>query len=441
MEGQLLVPEETVLETCGERALPRMGVIEQVWETDPIPTGEIADRAAAAARSLDFAGVPGGGEVAVGAGSRGIANLGTIVGGVVEGIRGLGYEPFVFPAMGSHGGATAEAQRDKLESYGITEEAMGCELRATMDVEVIGHTPDRDVAVHADAYAAEADAIVPVNRVKPHTNFAADVESGVSKMLVIGVGKQRGAKTAHEWAHDWGLGDMIPEIASLMLEKLPIAGGMAIVEDQRHETAIVEGLPPSGFLTREAELLEEAYEMMPWVPFDELDVLVVDQMGKDISGGGMDPNVLGTCPGGHEIDIKRIFTRSLTDATKGNGVGVGQAQFIHRNLYYDLNIEKAVINSLTASNGTVDVPTVAETDRGGLHAALSTIGVREPGRERVVRITDTQRLERMYASEAVIEEARERDDLIVREEPRPIDFDDGEFVAPSPAFADPAPTP
>ena len=197
MPNDLVVPEETVRKASGEVELPRMGVIEQVWETDPIPTDEIEDRAANAAKNLDFEGIPEGGEVAIGAGSRGIANLSEIVRGVVRGVEELGYEPFVFPAMGSHGGATVDGQVEKLATLGVTEESIECPIRATMEVVEIGRTPERDVPVYLDARAVKADAIVPVNRIKPHTDFDGDVESGLSKMLVIGMGKQRGAGCAN----------------------------------------------------------------------------------------------------------------------------------------------------------------------------------------------------------------------------------------------------
>jgi hypothetical protein len=441
MEGQLLVPEETVLDTCGERALPRMGVIEQVRETDPIPADEIAGRAAEAARSLDFEGVPEGGEVAVGAGSRGIANLGTIVRGVVEGIRGLGYEPFVFPAMGSHAGATAEGQREKLAALGVTEETVGCEIRASMEVVEVGETADRGVPVVADAHAAGADAIVPVNRIKPHTDFDGRVESGLSKMLVIGMGKQRGAKIAHEWAVDWSLRNMIPEITARLLEELPVAGGVAIVEDQHDDTAIVEGIRPSDFLDRERELLETAYEIMPTLPFADVDVLVVDEMGKDVSGQGMDTNVIGRRPFAinepdpDTPDVKRIYVRGLTDTTGGNAMGVGSADFAHGDVLAAVDGATSLINAITACTVRgVRLPPVVETDRAGLVAALSTIGVESTGPEtaRVLRVRDTMRLGRVYASGTLVEAAREREDLRVVREPEPIEFADGDFAAPSP---------
>ena len=439
----LAVPEAAIDEACGETPLPELGVIEQFWDTDPIPTDEIADRAGAAFAALPLDEVPDGGEVALGVGSRGIANLAEIVAGVVSEADERGYEPFIFPAMGSHGGATGEGQREMLAELGVDEATVGCEVRSSMDVVEVGRTADRDVPVYADANAVEADAIVPINRVKPHTDFDGTVESGLSKMLVIGMGKQRGAKTAHDWAVDWSLRNMIPEITERLLATLPIVGGVAIVEDQRDETAIIEGIPPSGFLDRERELLERAYDLMPKIPFDEVDVVVFDQQGKDISGQGMDPTVIGRRtfaiqePEPDRPDIKRIYTRSLTSATHGNAMGMGSADFVHADLLREINMTDSLINALTASTTRgVRIPPVVETDRAGIVAALSTIGIVDPETVRVLRATDTMRLDRLYASTALVEAARERDDLRVLEEPSPVEFEDGEFAAPTPSASD-----
>jgi len=429
-----VIAESTVTETCGEPDFPEMGVVEQLWDTDPIPDDGIARRGASAVDGFDLSGVPEGGEIAVGAGSRGIANIPTILRGVVSELDRRGYDPFVFPAMGSHGGATAEGQRAMLEGLGVTPGAVGCEIRATMETVRIGETPERGVEVVADAHAAAADAIVPVNRVKPHTDFSGDVESGLSKMLVIGMGKQRGAKTAHEWAADWSFRNMIPEIAGMLLERLPVVGGVAILEDEHDDTAVIEGVAPSGFLDREAELLERAYDHMPTLPFDDVDVLVVDRMGKDISGAGMDTNVIGRMVFGFEPepdtpDIDRIFVRGLTDASHGNGAGIGSADFVHADLLADLELSDTVVNALTASTprGAV-VPPAVETDRAGLVACLSTVGVVAPDTARVVRIQDTMRLRRVQVSEALLEKARDRKDLAVVSEPEPIRFSEGQFV-------------
>jgi len=198
--------------------------------------------------------------------------------------------------MGSHGGATAEGQRAMIESLGVTEERIGCEIRSSMAVEQVGETPDRGVPVVADANAVGSDGILLINRIKPHTDFDGTIESGLSKMLVIGMGNQRGAKIAHEWAVDWSFRNMIPESTDQLLEALPVVGGVALVEDQHDETALIEGIRPDGFLEREAALLETAYDIMPTIPFDDVDVLVLDRQGKDISGQGLDTNVIGRRP-------------------------------------------------------------------------------------------------------------------------------------------------
>ena len=434
----LAVAEGTILDACGDPPLPELGVIEQVWDTDPIPSDEIASRAGRAVESLPLDEVDHGGEVALGVGSRGIANLPEIVAGIVDALSDAGYDPFVFPAMGSHGGATADGQLEMLDELGVSESTVGCEIRSSMDVVEIGRTPDRDVPVFCDANAVRADAIVPINRVKPHTDFDGPVESGLSKMLVIGMGKQRGAKVAHEWAVDWSLRNMIPEITERILESLPVVGGVAVVEDQHDDTALVEGVPPSGFLDRERELLETAYELMPKLPFDELDVVVFDKQGKDVSGQGMDTNVIGRRPfainepAPESPRIKRIYTRGLTEATHGNAMGVGSADVIHEDVVAELDASATLINALTASTiRGVRLPPVVETDRAGLVAALSTIGVVDPDTVRVLRAPDTMHLHRLYASRALVERARERDDLRVLEEPTPIEFTDGEFASPS----------
>ncbi|WP_436927574.1 DUF362 domain-containing protein [Halosimplex amylolyticum] len=438
--SDIVVDEEIVLEACDHLEVPELGVIEQVWETAPIPPTRIPERAGEAVTDLPLEKIPPGGEVAVGVGSRGIANLPDIVRGVVTELTERGYEPFIFPAMGSHGGATESGQREKLATLGVTPETVGCDIRATMEVVQVGETPERGVPVYTDAHAAEADAILPVNRVKPHTDFSGDVESGLSKMLVIGMGKQRGAKTAHDWAVDWSFRNMIPEITEQLLESLPVVGGVAIVEDEHDETTILEGIPPSGFLGRESELLETALERMPTLPYEDIDVLVVDRLGKDVSGQGMDTNVTGrrhftiSEPEPESPDVKRVFARGLTAKTKGNAMGMGAADFVHTDLLDELETEKSLINAITASTVRgVRLPPVVETDRAGLVAALGTVGTRASRSPRVLRVTDTMHLKRCYASAPLVEEAREREDLRVAEEPAPIEFDSGQFVAPSPA--------
>lgn len=436
----LTIPEETIVEIGDFDRIPRMGMIEQQWETASIPPDELVDRSVDAVDSLDLDFIPAGGSIAVGVGSRGIANLSTIAAGVVEGLQDSGFEPFVVPAMGSHGGATDEGQRNVLETLGVTESTVGCPIRSSMNVIEVGRTPERNVSVVTDVHAANADAIIPVNRVKPHTDYDGAIESGLAKMLVIGFGKQRGAKIAHDWAIDWSLRRMVPSITDQLIESLPIPGGVAILEDQRDQTARIEGVPAETLLDRERELLQEAEELLPRLPFEEVDILVVDRQGKDISGQGIDPNVIGRRPfaineGEPAVpNIKRIYVRSLSERTHGNAMGVGSADFVHQDVFREIDPRDTFVNAITASTVRgIRLPPVVETDRSGLLACLACIGVRTAEDVRILRVTDTMRLERMYASEALIEASRDREDLHVVEEPTDVTFTHtGRFEAPTP---------
>lgn len=436
----LTIPDEAVQDIGDPDRIPKLGTIEQAWETSPILSEDIRDEAAKAVGGLDLSEIPSRGSVAVGVGSRGIANLPAIVTGVVEAIEERGYDPFIVPAMGSHGGATDEGQREVLETLGVTESTIGCEIKSSMEVVEIATTPDRGVSVVTDAHAANADAIIPVNRVKPHTDYDGAIESGLAKMLVIGFGKQRGAKIAHDWAIDWSLREMVPSIAKQLISTLPIVGGIATVEDQRDQTAIIEGVPSDQILERERELLEKAHELLPRLPFDDVDILIVDRQGKDISGQGIDPNVIGRRPFAinedepDSPDIKRIYVRALSERTHGNAMGVGSADFVHRDVFSDIDPRDTFVNAITASTVRgIRLPPVVASDRSGLLATLASVGVRSPEEVRLLRITDTMRLERVYASESLVDEAREREDLNVVSEPADIKFTaEGAFATPSP---------
>lgn len=438
--SDLVVTEETVRDAIDDRELPEVGLIEQQWDTDPIPESEIREHAVGATDDLDFASIPPGGEIAVGVGSRGIANLPAIVTGVIEALVDRGFDPFVVPAMGSHGGATSAGQLEVLSSLGVTEERIGCDIRASMDVVEIGRTPGRDVPVYTDAHAAAADGILPVNRIKPHTDYDGKIESGLAKMLVIGFGKQRGAKTAHDWAVDWSLREMVPDITQRLVDALPVIGGVAILEDQRDDTTHLEGIPAHRILERERELLQRAEALLPRLPFEHLDVLVIDGQGKNVSGQGIDPNVIGRRPFAinepepDTPDIKRIYVRSLTEDTHGNAMGVGSADFVHQDVLAEIEAGDTFVNAITASTiRGIRLPPVLASDRAGVLAALSSIGASAPQDVRLVRATDTMRLERVYASRSLIDHARDRDDLRVIEEPMPMAFDGtGDFAAPSP---------
>ncbi|MBW2059774.1 MAG: DUF362 domain-containing protein, partial [Deltaproteobacteria bacterium] len=280
--------------------------------------------------------VRSGHRVAVTAGSRGVAHMAEIIGAIVEHVKYLGAVPFIFPAMGSHGGATAEGQAALLAHYGITEESVGAPVVSSMEVTEIGKTGD-GVPVFVDSHALEADHIVVVNRIKCHTKFKGPVESGLMKMMAIGMGKQRGADLYHRAAIHYTFPKIIIDAARIVMEKAPVLCGVAIVENGYGETARIEALRPEQIEMREKELLALAKKMMPRLPFETIDLLIVDEMGKDISGVGIDPNVTGrnrdllrVFP--HPVQVKRLFVRDLTDRSEGNATGIGLADLTTRRL-------------------------------------------------------------------------------------------------------------
>ena len=347
-------------------------------------------------------------KIAVGVGSRGITRLDQIVASVLANLKQLGAEPFLVPAMGSHGGATAEGQTEVLASYGITEESMGVPIRASMEVLELGQTPG-EVTIYFDAISARADGIVVVNRVKSHTDFRGEHESGLLKMLAIGLGKQHGAKVFHHQGIDQ-FDRLIPEVGQIILQKLPVLFGVAIVEDGRHQPAIVEVIPNEAIFDREKELLREAKRMLPQIPFPEIDVLIVSQIGKNISGCGMDPNVTGRFFSpplnlqAHTPQVKRVVALSLTPETHGNALGVGAADVITRRLYESIDHPKTYANADTAGEvAWARLPIRAETDQDAVTLALRTARRVQPETARVVWIQNTLELEHLHVSEALQE--------------------------------------
>ncbi len=380
-------------------------------------------------RRLELAGrIRSGESVAITAGSRGIANIASILTEVVAHLRELGAEPFLFPAMGSHGGATAEGQLAVLEGYEITAADCGCPIRATMET-VEALQTRHGFSVHVDRLAHEADHILVVGRVKPHTMFVGPVESGICKMLLIGMGKQRGAKTYHAAIQAHSFPELIDAAIPPLLEKLPICGALAIVENAFEETACIEGLRPEEILTREPELLELSKQWMARLPFDEIDVLVIDEIGKNISGTGLDTNVVGRkfddnkAVDGERPSVLRIVARSLTADSHGNATGVGIVDFMTRRLHEAIDLEKVNVNCITAGHiGAAKLPPVFASDREAIAAALSCIGLREPRDARLVRIKNTLELIDLTCSAAYLDEVARREELLVRSEPQPMAF-------------------
>jgi hypothetical protein len=388
---------------------------------DSIPraVGETLGRAGLAIRRGDT--------VAVGAGSRGVANIDVIVGATVRWLLDLGARPFVFPAMGSHGGGTADGQLDVLAHYGITERTMGCPVRATMDVVQVGEA--LGMPVWLDRFAADADHVGVVNRVKPHTDFKGDIESGLFKMMTIGLGKYRGAVQYHRMNVSHSYEKVITAVGREMLAKARIGFGLAVLENGYDETAHVEAFRPGELEAGERRLLKQAREWMMRLPFHAIDVLVVEEMGKNISGSGMDTNVIGRPSNPHEPfptdqKILWIVVLDLTDHSYGNAVGIGNADFTTRRLVDKIDMKPTLINAITAcSPGGAKIPATFDTDREAIETALACIGLTEPARARVVRIKNTLKLGEVEVSEAYADEVRRRPDLEVLGEARPFAFD------------------
>lgn len=366
-----------------------------------------------------------GARVAVTAGSRGIANIPIILRTVVQAIRAVGGEPFLVPAMGSHGGATAEGQVAVLNSLGITEESVGAPIRSSMEVVEIGRT-EKGVPVYFDKNAWSADAVFVVNRVKPHTGFRAANESGLAKMIAVGLGKEKGCTTMHQN----GLAETIPAAARVALKVAPIIGGLGIVENSREETAEVRAARPEELLAVDAELLEKAKGYLPRLPFTDIDVLIVDEMGKNISGTGMDVNVIGRMyklgePEPEAPRVKRIAVLDLTEASHGNALGMGLADVITKRFLAKVDFAATYANVIAA--GVLErgrTPVSAENDREAVRIALTTIPGLAPEKARVVRVKNTLELEEMQVSEALRAEVEESPNLEILSGPAALPFDD-----------------
>lgn len=352
-----------------------------------------------------------GESVAITAGSRGIANIAVITRAIVEHMKGLGAEPFVVPAMGSHGGGIAVGQREVIESYGITEEFCGCSIRSSMDTVEVCRTAE-GLPVHFDRLAFEADHVFVCGRIKPHTRFSGEIQSGLMKMMTLGLGKHSGAKAYHGAFQQHGFVPVVRGAAAEILAKCRIVAGLGIVENGYDETARIEAILPQEIEPREMELLKLARDWLPRLPFEEVDVLVVDEMGKDISGSGMDTNVVGRKahlrePTGDDTPkVRRIVVRALSEASHGNAYGIGMAAFCATRLIQQMDREATRLNGLTSGDlEIVAPPPDFDTDREMLDAALRGDG------DKIVWIKNTLQLAEAECSAAYLDEAKRRDDL------------------------------
>jgi len=366
--------------------------------------------------------------VAITAGSRGIANIAEILKTVVDFFKSLDAKPFIFPAMGSHGGATAEGQTAVLAQLGVTDAYLQAPILSSMDVQQIGATDD-GVPVFLDRHARGADHIVVVNRIKCHTKFKASIESGLMKMMAIGMGKHKGAAYYHKAAVAYTFPKIIRDAARIVLQQTPVVCGIGIIENGYGETARIAAFKPENIESGEEKLLSQSKKMMAHLPFNDIDLLIVDEMGKNISGVGIDPNVTGRNRDfvevfDHPVRIKRVFVRDLTEQSKGNAIGIGLADLTTQRLVdkidYDVTY-KNCITGISLEKGAV--PMYFENDRQAIEVALDSIGLTSSPKSKVVRIKNTLRLDIVAVSEAYLDELHQRNDVEILGDPEPMQFD------------------
>lgn len=366
-----------------------------------------------------------GQRIAVTVGSRGIAKLPEIVGTVVQFLKDQGTSPFIIPCMGSHGGATAQGQREVLAGLGITEDTMGVPIRASMETVEIGVTT-KGIPVYVDKFAHEADGIVVINRVKPHTAFRGRYESGLMKMLTIGLGKQHGAEICHAAGFKY-MHENMPAAAMVILAKEPILFGVATVENAYDEPMLIRALTKEEIPDQEPGLLELARENMPRLPFEHMDVLIVDEIGKNISGDGMDPNVTGRyaspyASGGPEVE--KIVVLDITDESHGNGNGLGMADFTTQRAYRKFDFLMTYPNAITSTvTNIVRIPMVLDSDRLAIQAAIKTCNRLDQSQVEMVRIKNTLKLSEMLISPSLLSQAKQLPNVEIVSEPQPLGFD------------------
>lgn len=406
--------------------LPRMVKVQQLLDRSHIPPEEIPGIVRGELRRVRLGDcIRPGMKVAITCGSRGVANISIITKAIVDFVKECGGSPFVFPAMGSHGGATAEGQLEILTSYHVTEELIGCPVYSSMEVVQVGTTPD-GTPVYTDRHAHEADAIILCGRVKAHTAFRGDFESGIMKMGVIGMGKQKGAETVHRNGFR-ELGKNLPIVGRVVLENNPVIGALALVENAFDQTCRIQAMRTEEIYEEEPKLLQYSKTRLGKIFFDPLDVLVVDRLGKDISGDGMDPNVTGRFAVPYiqgDNKIQHIAVLDLTEETHGNCNGIGLADVTTKRLVDKIDVDCTYPNVCTSTVlCTPKVPLFTHSDRACIQIALRTCNYIDRRNPRVVRIRDTMHLERIFISEALLGEARSKEQIKILGEPEDWPFD------------------
>ena len=411
--------------------IPDMFRAEQAFDKSHIEPAEIPSIVRKELSRPEIADtIQPGMSIAITAGSRGVANVDTITRAIVDFCKERGADPFIVPAMGSHGGATAEGQAQLLEGYGITAETMGCPVRSSMETVLLGYS-EFGKPVYQDKNAHEADGIIVSCRIKPHNAFRGTYESGICKMMVVGLGKQKGAESVHSD----GLGNMarnLPANARVVLENSNILFAIPTIENAYDETALIEAVPKDRIMKREPELLQFAFKNMPSILVGEADVLIVDSMGKNYSGTGVDPNISGTWStefGKGGLKVKRTCFLDLTDCSHGNANGMGLADFITKRMFDKLDPEMIYPNCFTSTvirSGMM--PPVVATDKEAIQACILTANQIDKKRPRIVRIQNTLHVGQIMLSEVYYEDVRagKYPGLTALDEPAPLVFDEDE---------------
>lgn len=415
---------DIISELLREIQLPKMVQVRQKFHTP-----QIADVGGEVKKAIKEAGVLSRineeDRVAIAVGSRGIADLPTLVRETVAAVKEAGGNPFIVPAMGSHGGATAEGQIDVLLQLGISEEAVGAPIRSSMEVIKLDELPN-GLPVYIDKLAYESDKIIIINRIKPHTAFRGPVESGLMKMITIGLGKQKGAEAAHAYSFKY-MAEHVPEMAKVSLSKAPIIFGLASIENAYDKPAKIVAVPAEDLEVVEPGLLLEAKSLMPKIHFDSMDVLIVNELGKDISGDGMDPNITGNfatpyATGGP--DVKRTVVLGLTEKTHGNANGIGMADMTTKAVMNEIKWEKGYANALTSTvTDVVKLPMFLDTQELAVKAAIKTCNAFDLNKVRIVRIKNTLEIGEIWISESMMEEALKNEDIEILSDPEDLALD------------------
>ena len=417
-----------VSELIQDTFIPKMFKASQEFDAEKLTREEIP---AAIDKELDkVAGtIRPGMRIAITCGSRGISNLAVIIRAICDYVRREGAIPFIVPAMGSHGGATAQGQRSVIEHYGVTEEAMGCEIRSSMETVFVGKNAE-GLDVFMDKNAYEADGIILCNRVKPHTSFKGDYESGLMKMMAIGLGKQYGADRTHE-AGFQNMAKNVKLFGEVILNHAPVLFGLAILENAFDETRRLEAVPAENILSREPELLLEAKAHMPRILPESCDVLIIDRIGKDISGTGLDPNIAGPFGDtGKQYGLKsqKMCILDLSEGTNGNGYGIGAADTTTKRAFDKMDLQAMYINSLTSTALWKNrIPLIMESDEDALKAAIKCCNEIDKEHPKVIRIHDTLHLSEIMLSESYLSELDSISGLKQAGELREMDFKDGDL--------------